>query len=156
MSFAAWISPRGRVSRGTWWKAYGAVYLGCVVLAGAAQAGLAWPSAEGGQAALGAALLALALLPVAMAGNAKRWHDQNHSGWWQLVMLLPVVGGLWNLVVVGGLKGTIGPNRFGPDPLETGGWAPPWGRPGGVPRLSASPKRNGGAPMGKSPERAGP
>jgi uncharacterized membrane protein YhaH (DUF805 family) len=133
MSFSAWISGRGRISRAAWWKYYGAAAFACVALIGLAQASLAWSPPAPELAALAAAG-ALLLLPPAVAGSSKRWHDQDHSGWWQLVMLVPVLGGLWNLFVTGALRGTVGPNRFGPDPLETGGTAPAWGRPGGVPR----------------------
>lgn len=49
------------------------------------------------------------------AVSVKRWHDRDKSGWWALVYLLPVIGVLWTLVVNGLLRGTAGPNRFGPD-----------------------------------------
>ncbi|MFM8747834.1 MAG: DUF805 domain-containing protein [Aestuariivirga sp.] len=48
---------------------------------------------------------------------AKRWHDRDKSGWWTLISLVPVIGGLWMLIECGFLRGTEGPNRFGPDPL---------------------------------------
>lgn len=44
-----------------------------------------------------------------------RLHDLDKSGWWWLVLLVPVVGSLV-AIVVGCLKGTPGPNRFGGDP----------------------------------------
>ncbi len=49
---------------------------------------------------------------------AKRWHDRDKSGWWTLILLVPVIGSLWMLIECGFLKGTDGPNRFGPDPLS--------------------------------------
>ena len=48
---------------------------------------------------------------------AKRWHDRNKSGWWQLIGIVPIIGELWALAQTGFLRGTAGPNRFGPDPL---------------------------------------
>jgi uncharacterized membrane protein YhaH (DUF805 family) len=48
---------------------------------------------------------------------AKRWHDRDKSGWWSLIGLVPIIGGIWMLVELGFLRGTEGPNRFGPDPL---------------------------------------
>lgn len=48
---------------------------------------------------------------------AKRLHDRDKSGWWQLLVLIPIIGWIWLLVVIGFLRGTPGPNRFGPDPL---------------------------------------
>ncbi|WP_158811157.1 DUF805 domain-containing protein [Beijerinckia sp. L45] len=47
----------------------------------------------------------------------KRLHDRNKSGWWFLLAFVPYVGGLWLLIECGMLRGTAGPNRFGPDPL---------------------------------------
>jgi uncharacterized membrane protein YhaH (DUF805 family) len=60
-------------------------------------------------------LLNLLLLWVAMAVSAKRWHDRDKSGWWALLQFVPVIGTLWTLVENGLLRGTPGPNRFGPD-----------------------------------------
>ncbi len=49
----------------------------------------------------------------------KRWHDREKSGWMVLLILIPVVnivGFFWTLIECGFLEGTIGPNRYGPDP----------------------------------------
>jgi uncharacterized membrane protein YhaH (DUF805 family) len=48
---------------------------------------------------------------------AKRWHDRDKSGWWSLIMFIPIIGGIWMLVELGFLRGTDGPNRFGNDPI---------------------------------------
>jgi uncharacterized membrane protein YhaH (DUF805 family) len=50
----------------------------------------------------------------------KRLHDRNHSLWYGLIVLIPVVGYLWLLVELGFLRGTVGNNRFGEDPCERG------------------------------------
>lgn len=49
------------------------------------------------------------------AVSVKRWHDRDHSGWWVLVYLLPLVGVVWTLVSNGLRRGTVGVNRFGAD-----------------------------------------
>jgi uncharacterized membrane protein YhaH (DUF805 family) len=54
---------------------------------------------------------------VGLAAGVKRWHDRNKSGWWILIALVPVIGGLWYLIECGFLPGTAGPNTYGPDPL---------------------------------------
>lgn len=52
----------------------------------------------------------------------KRFHDRGKSGAWVLIQLVPVVGPLWFFVEAGCLRGTVGPNQYGPDPLDyTGG-----------------------------------
>jgi uncharacterized membrane protein YhaH (DUF805 family) len=66
-------------------------------------------------------IFGLLLLPIAIIGiivQIKRWHDRDKSGWWVLINFVPCIGGLWALIECGFLKGTEGPNRFGPDPLQ--------------------------------------
>ena len=75
-----------------------------------------------------------------LALAAKRLHDRELSGWWQVapfmtmvlagigaaifkplavVFIIAAVGlGVWLAAQIGFLKGTDGPNRFGPDPLQ--------------------------------------
>lgn len=53
-----------------------------------------------------------------LAVQAKRWHDTDRSAWWILIGLVPLIGGLWALIVTGFFSGTKGDNRFGPDPLS--------------------------------------
>lgn len=49
----------------------------------------------------------------ALTLHAKRWHDHNNSGWWTLVMFVPFLGAILTLLVLGCLKGTEGPNKYG-------------------------------------------
>jgi uncharacterized membrane protein YhaH (DUF805 family) len=49
----------------------------------------------------------------------RRLHDTNRSGWLILLGLIPLVGGII-LLVFACQRGTIGPNRFGDDPLSGG------------------------------------
>ena len=60
-------------------------------------------------------LIMLGLLIPSLAVSIRRLHDTNRSGWWQLVSLVPVVGGLVMLVLYL-LSGTPGANRFGEPP----------------------------------------
>jgi len=64
-----------------------------------------------------AAFIPLFLLWPSLAAQAKRWHDRDKSAWWILITLIPVIGAIWALIEVGFLRGTIGANRFGSDPL---------------------------------------
>jgi uncharacterized membrane protein YhaH (DUF805 family) len=63
-------------------------------------------------------LLLITLWP-SLALYAKRWHDRGKSGWWSLIMLIPIIGGIWMLIELGFLRGTDGPNRFGNDRLDS-------------------------------------
>ena len=62
-------------------------------------------------------LFALGTFVPYLAVAVRRLHDTDRSGWWLLLGLLPVIGGiiLFVFMVMGG---TRGPNRFGPDPVE--------------------------------------
>jgi uncharacterized membrane protein YhaH (DUF805 family) len=86
----------------------------------------------------------IAFLPAALsmiASGVKRLHDRDLSGWWlpgflmlaagileayflifdqQLVMDGPFIVGIWvaAIYLVARTPGTVGPNRFGPDPLD--------------------------------------
>lgn len=46
----------------------------------------------------------------------KRWHDRNKSGWYYFIQLIPVVGWVWTFIEAGCMRGTVGENRYGPDP----------------------------------------
>jgi len=58
------------------------------------------------------------LLIPSVAVLIRRLHDLDRTGWWALFMFLPILGTLL-LLVFCVMKGTEGPNRFGPDPLFT-------------------------------------
>ena len=53
---------------------------------------------------------------ISLAVQAKRWHDRDKSGWWVLIGLVPIVGGIWALIENGFLRGTAGSNQYGADP----------------------------------------
>lgn len=59
-------------------------------------------------------IFALVALIPAIIVYIKRFHDRDKSGWWVLIGLIPIIGSIWLLVELGFLKGTPGPNRFGP------------------------------------------
>ena len=64
-------------------------------------------------------IMALVFLYPALAIYTKRWHDRDKSGWWTLILLIPLIGPIWFLVECGCLRGTEGPNEYGPDPLPS-------------------------------------
>lgn len=75
-----------------------------------------------GMGMLGMLYSLLILLP-SLAVSVRRLHDTDRSGWWLLLALIPILGGLVLLVFMV-LEGTSGPNRFGPDPkvgMDEGG-----------------------------------
>ena len=62
-------------------------------------------------------LISLALIIPSIAVQVRRFHDQDRSGWFVLLNLIPYLGALVVLVFMC-LDGTPGPNRYGPDPKE--------------------------------------
>ena len=62
-------------------------------------------------------ILGLVFLWPSLAIYTKRWHDRGKSGWWTLIILIPLIGPIWALVELGFLRGTEGSNQYGPDPL---------------------------------------
>ena len=61
----------------------------------------------------------LAVTIPTIAVTARRLHDLDKSGWWWLLNLVPVIGGIVLLVWIV-KSGTEGPNRFGEDPRQEG------------------------------------
>lgn len=101
---------RGRVSRRQFWL-HGVLALVGVALAAHALLGIARVSQNTADMAVN-----LLLLWPALAVSVKRWHDRDRSGWWVLVLLLPVVGVFWMLADNGCVRGTAGRNRYGEPP----------------------------------------
>lgn len=50
----------------------------------------------------------------------RRLHDLNRNGWLWLLIFVPFVNLLF-LIYVFCFKGTVGPNEYGPDPLDNSG-----------------------------------
>ncbi|WP_374674615.1 DUF805 domain-containing protein [Ideonella sp.] len=101
---------RGRLNRRDFWL-WGVLALlamGIVFMALLEIAGLSGERAE--------EVANLLIAWPAIAVSVKRWHDRDRSGWWVLIALVPLIGTLWALIDNGFLRGTAGPNRFGPAP----------------------------------------
>jgi uncharacterized membrane protein YhaH (DUF805 family) len=60
-------------------------------------------------------LYALAVLIPSLAVGVSRLHDVGKSGWFTLIILVPLVGVIW-LLVLDCTEGTRGDNEYGPDP----------------------------------------
>jgi uncharacterized membrane protein YhaH (DUF805 family) len=132
-----WFGFSGRLNRAKYWLVVVVNLVVLIVLGVAgyvADTSLIW------------GILVLAVLVLAVSGLAigvKRLHDREKSAWWLLLFylgpsVLSAVGGLfgdagailfglaslalsiWTLVELGCLRGTDGPNRYGPDPLRQG------------------------------------
>jgi uncharacterized membrane protein YhaH (DUF805 family) len=45
-----------------------------------------------------------------IAVSARRLHDTNRSGWWQLLTFVPLIG--WIVLIIWYCQGPVRPNRF--------------------------------------------
>ena len=131
-----YCSFKGRASRSEfWWFCLFTLILNLIV----ALVGLLLPALG----SIVSAVQALWLLLPTVGVTTRRLHDRNFSGWWQVLPLaavLPAIAGAvlgadgllvlagsaaalasLGLLVVYVLKGTTGPNRFGPNPLDDSG-----------------------------------
>ena len=50
-----------------------------------------------------------------IAVTIRRLHDTDRSGWWLLILFIPLIGAIWLLVLMV-IDGTPGENQYGPDP----------------------------------------
>ena len=63
------------------------------------------------------AIVALVTILPSFAVGARRLHDTNRSGWWQLLWLIPIIG--WIVVIIFMAKeGESSDNQFGAVPSD--------------------------------------
>ena len=126
------FSAHGRINRARFWGT-SILFGACLVLAcGIVGYGVVLASplsimANGQFNVSGAAAIPFGILYAVYLGlslwvgiclGIKRYHDLDKAGAWVLIVFVPVVGGLIYLIQAGCMRGTSGPNRFGPDPLR--------------------------------------
>ena len=98
MTLAQWFSHRGRISRKTWWIFYCLAPLCLFLVLGAApqmiKLGVETPHKFSVVEYTIKALLnglGLVILWIGFAGLTKRWHDQDQSCWWIVLLFTPIV-----------------------------------------------------------------
>jgi len=108
---ALYFSAEGRISRSIYWLAQiPLIALNLVIMT------IGDAMADGGLALLCFAL-SIAVTVASIMIGIKRCHDRDKSGWWVALSFVPLIGWIWTIVELGFLQGTVGPNRFGPDPV---------------------------------------
>lgn len=60
-------------------------------------------------------IYSLAILIPSLAVSVRRLHDVGKSGWFYFIILIPLVGPIW-LLVLFATEGDKGSNEYGPDP----------------------------------------
>jgi uncharacterized membrane protein YhaH (DUF805 family) len=107
-------SFQGRIPRSTYWYyilAYVAISVVATLLDRAIFGG-------DSQTRVLSALVSLVGIVPGLAVSVKRAHDRNHTGWFVLIGLIPLIGAVWLLIEFGFLRGTVGENKYGPDPVS--------------------------------------
>jgi uncharacterized membrane protein YhaH (DUF805 family) len=134
MNLETFTSFAGRIPRKTFWLAFLVMLVISWILQfiifsifGTSMMALDSTATPEAQAAAAAAAMSSMMLPLgivilltlwpSLAIYTKRWHDRGKSGWWSLILLIPLVGSIWMLVELGFLRGTEGANNYGPDPI---------------------------------------
>lgn len=111
------LTYEGRITRKSFWLGT----LALMVVASIVSLPLLMMGGNGKDVSAVAVLL-LVLLWIAVTYPSicltiKRYHDRGKSGWWIFIQLVPIIGPIWYLIEVGFLRGTVGPNAYGEDPL---------------------------------------
>jgi uncharacterized membrane protein YhaH (DUF805 family) len=102
--FKIYFQLSGRIPRSTYWLATFPLFVILIV-------------AQRYGAHHWSGLLELVIIWPTIAIVTKRWHDRNKSGWWSLIILVPVIGSVWLFIECGFLPGTNEQNHFGqPNP----------------------------------------
>lgn len=114
--FSKYVTFSGRASRSEFWWFILFIVIGNFVL-GIVDLSLFGRSAGGDSISILGGLFSLAVFLPSIAVGVRRLHDVDKSGWWYLLALIPLVGGLILIVFFFIHRGTPGANRFGEDPL---------------------------------------
>ncbi len=137
-----WFSTRGRISRSTYWLKFVLPLAGIQIVGAVLEVKLGFddPDEIG---PVGRLLFLLSVWPV-MVSQVKRLHDLDHPGWLvgafyggifapvvvpalgdvalilgKIPLLVLILMVFWYGIKISFFRGTIGPNRYGPDPLAT-------------------------------------
>ena len=129
-----WFTFSGRMRRREyWWKMFliFSVIVGVIVSVLALETiaktiyRIEMPADVMSMFAVGVILVTIFCALLAIPVSVRRLHDFDFSGWWYLAFFLPrfipdapirSVASIAMLVILGGIDGTCGPNRFGADP----------------------------------------
>ena len=108
-----YLTAQGRVNRKQWWLWLILPIFVISLILSIVDAAIGTVDPESGLGLLTGVWTLIILIPSILV-YIKRFHDRDKSGWWVLIGLVPIIGALWLLIELGFLKGTPGPNRFGP------------------------------------------
>ncbi len=109
--FRNYVNFSGRAVRSEYW--YWTLFATVVAVVFGTIDQLLYPGDEMGAFSVVDIIVSLALLLPGIAVSVRRLHDIDRTGWW-LLLGLTIIGGLV-LLYWACVRGTAGPNRFGPE-----------------------------------------
>lgn len=107
------FSFQGRIGRKAFWLTTLIATVVASLIIGAIFTGLASSEISETELIFILAILYIPMTWIGLAIQIKRWHDRNKSGWWVLIMFVPVIGPLWALIETGFLAGSPAANDYG-------------------------------------------
>jgi len=112
--FRNYVNFTGRAFRSEFW--YWCLFAFLVAVAAQIIDVILFPGSFSKGASPVSSLVSLGLLLPNLGVLVRRLHDIDRSGWWVLIVLIPLIG--WIVLIYWACQpGTPAPNRFGPDPL---------------------------------------
>ena len=114
--FSNYVTFSGRAPRSEFWWFMLFVILGNIFFS-IVDSILFGRSVDGQPISILGALFSLAVLLPWISVSVRRLHDVDRSGWWYLLVLIPLIGTLILIFAFYIHRGTPGSNRFGEDPL---------------------------------------
>ena len=117
LGFQRYVDFSGRSTRAEywWWGLFTVVASFALFIADTLTGNSSTLSGLGGLLDM---LFTLATIIPSLALGARRLHDINRTGWWLLLLFVPVIG--WIVLIVWAIeRGDKGTNKYGPDPRQT-------------------------------------
>jgi len=95
-------------------------------------------------------LYSLAVLLPSIAVGVRRLHDIGKSGWWLLIVLVPLIGWI-TLLIFALMNSQPGDNQYGPNPKGMASDTPPTPQMPENPQTPQTPPISGGMPTNTPP-----
>ncbi len=110
------FSTRGRIPRSTFWLRFVLPVWVLTIIAVVIDFATGLIDVDAGIGVFSGLFTVLLIYP-SIAVCIKRFHDRNRSGWFYLLLFVPLLN-IWPTIELYFLRGTDGDNDYGPDPLS--------------------------------------
>ncbi len=104
-------SFNGRIGRKAFW-----IGIGIIAAASVAVQAVVFSVVNYSDVEMASMVASLLFVYPLLAVGAKRCHDRNKSGWWQIILIFPLIGAIWMIYELGILPTENDGNEYGPNP----------------------------------------